>query len=188
MYLLRNVQEENAVTRQEFAELLEEEGRALYVFCCHLTGNKNDADDLYQETMLTAMEKCSRIDRRGNPRSLLMGIAAGSWKNQKRKYARRQRIAPLESMDDEWNFPDIPDTGVSLEEAYISEEMCRLVKMEIDALKEKYRLPVYMYYSAEMSIEEISAALHIPKGTVKSRLHAARTIIKRKMEDYGYEN
>ena len=177
------------MTRQEFADLLEKEGKSIYTFCYHLTGSREDADELYQDTMLLAMERCARIDRKGNPRSLLMGIAAGSWKNQRRKFARRQRIAPQDSIDADngVGFPDIPDTGLSPEEAYISREMCRLVRMETAKLKEKYRLPVYMYYAAEMSVEDIAAALHIPKGTVKSRLHTARTIIRQKMEDHGYE-
>ena len=108
-----------------------------------------------------------------------------NWRNWKRKYARRQRIAPQSSIEDSEN--EVFHTTISPEESYISQEKYKLVRLEISVLKEKYRLPVYMYYSAEMSIEEIAVVLHIPKGTVKSRLHAARTIIKKKMEDYGYE-
>ena len=173
------------MTREEFADLLEKEGSTIYSFFFYLTGNRDKADDLYQETMLIAMEKCNKINKMGNPKNFLIGIAAGNWKNWKRKYARRQRIAPQSSIED--NEEGIFDTAISLEESYISQEKYKLVRMEIAALKEKYRLPVYMYYSAEMSIEEIAVALHIPKGTVKSRLYAARTIIKKKMEDYGYE-
>ena len=46
------------MTRQEFANLLEKEGSTIYSFCCYLTGNRDKADDLYQETMLVAIEKC----------------------------------------------------------------------------------------------------------------------------------
>ena len=44
-----------------------------------------------------------------------------------------------------------------------------------------------MFYTAEMSIDEIARALHIPKGTVKSRLHNARKSIKKILEVYEYE-
>ncbi len=173
------------MTRQEFANLLEKEGSTIYSFCCYLTGNRDKADDLYQETMLVAIEKCGKIDKTENPKNFLIGIATRNWRNWKRKYARRQRIAPQSSIEDSEN--EVFHTTISPEESYISQEKYKLVRLEISVLKEKYRLPVYMYYSAEMSIEEIAAVLHIPKGTVKSRLHAARTIIKKKMEDYGYE-
>lgn len=182
----RTVQEETVVTRHEFAELIEEEGGNIYAFCYHLTGNRDDAEELYQETMLKAMERCEIIERLGNPKSYLLGIAVGNWKNQKKKYARRQRIAPKERMEEDWSFPGAPETP-SPEEACISAELIELVRMETAALKEKYRIPVYLYYSQELSIEEIARALHIPRGTVKSRLHTARTVIAEKLEEHGYE-
>lgn len=176
------------MTRQEFAGLIEKEGCAIYSFCYQLAGKKDEADDLYQETMLKAMECHVRIDDHlGSPRSFLMGIAAKSWKNRKRKYARRHRIAPEDSMESEAFIGQTAGEELSPEETYISREMCRLVRMETAALKEKYRIPVYLYYSQEMTVEEISRALHIPAGTVKSRLHTARTIIGKKLEEHGYE-
>lgn len=175
------------MTRQEFAELIETEGRVIYAFCCHLTREKDEADELYQETMLKAMGRLSRMELSGNPKSFLMGIAAKSWKNKRRKYAHRQSIAPEDSLDQESFEEKLAGMEDSPEETYLSKELCRLVRRETAALKEKYRIPVYLYYSAEMSIEEIAAALHIPKGTVKSRLYTARTKIAKKLEEYGYE-
>lgn len=175
------------MTRQEFAKLIEEEGSAVYSFCSHLAGNKDETDELYQETMLKAMERAGSINCQGNPKSFLLGIAVGNWKNSKKKYARRRKIAPQDSIDDDRSFTELRETGMSPEEAYLSKEILRLVKMETSALDDKYRIPTYMYYTAEMSVEEISKAMHIPKGTVKSRLHKARTIIGKKLEDYGYE-
>lgn len=174
------------MTRQEFARLIEEEGGNIYAFCYHLTGNREDAQELYQETMLKAMERCGKIERAGNPKSYLLAIAVGNRKNQKKKYARRQRIAPKEYMQDDWSFPTETETA-SPEEACISAELIELVRMETTALKEKYRIPVYLYYSQELSIAEIAKLLHIPRGTVKSRLYTARTIIAEKLKENGYE-
>lgn len=176
------------MTRREFAELIEEEGKAVYSFCFQMAGNREDADDLYQETMLKAMECQIRIDARlGSPKSFLMGIAAKTWKCRRKKEARRQRIAPEERMDERAYPGEIPDAGPTPEEAYLSRELCRTIREATAALKEKYRIPVYLFYTAGMSVEEISESLHIPKGTVKSRLHTARTIIGRKLEEHGYE-
>lgn len=57
----------------------------------------------------------------------------------------------------------------------------------VGMLEDKFKIPIIMYYTAELSLEEISKALKIPKGTVKSRLHKARQIIKKELEDMGYE-
>ena len=93
------------MTRREIAELIERDGGAVYAFCRQMTGSRDEADDLYQETMLKAMECHERIDDElGNPKSFLMGIAAKTWKSRKRMYARRQRIAPKEYVDDEGIF------------------------------------------------------------------------------------
>ena len=175
------------MTYQEFTELIETEGRRIYVFCCHLTGEKEEADELYQETMLKAMERFQQIELSKNPKSFLMGIAVKIWKSKRRKYLHRQQIAPEESIDQEIFGMELVGMEDSPEDIYLSQELCKFVRTEIAALKEKYKIPVYLYYSLEMSIEEIAAALHIPKGTVKSRLYKARTIIAKKLEEYGYE-
>ncbi len=175
------------MTCQEFAELIETEGREIYRFCCHLTGEKDGADELYQETMLKAMGRLSRIELSNNPKSFLLGIAVKIWKGKRRKYARRQRIAPEESLDQMTAGMELVGLEDSPEEAYLSKELRELVRRETALLKENYRIPVYLYYSAQMDIEEIAALLHIPKGTVKSRLHTARTTIAEKLKEYGYE-
>ena len=54
-------------------------------------------------------------------------------------------------------------------------------------LPEKYRIPLYLYYSANMKLEEIAKYLHIPTGTVKTRLRKAKAILKERMEALGYD-
>ncbi|WP_304943677.1 RNA polymerase sigma factor [Vallitalea guaymasensis] len=81
------------------SDLVELQGKAIYGFCYNLTNKKNDADDLYQETFLKAMELCHKIDRNNNPKGFLISIAIGIWKNNCRKYAWRQRIAPIQEFN-----------------------------------------------------------------------------------------
>ena len=79
------------------------------------------------------------------------------------------------------------DDAQSLEEEIAEAELKQTVRRMAEELPEKYRLVMYLYYSREQRIEEIASALHIPKGTVKSRLHKARSIIRDRMEAEGYE-
>ena len=90
-------------------------------------------------------------------------------------------------MDNDSSLDLARDEGLCPEEVLLEKEICRLVRMEIASLEEKYRLPVYMYYAAELPVEQIAVAMRIPKGTVKSRLHKARKLIKKELEAYGYE-
>ena len=175
------------MTRHELCELIELHGKDIYSFCCHLTQNRHNADDLYQDTFLSAAQRLAEIDVSGNPKSYLMGLAVGIWRNQTRKTAHRQEIAPTVSISQERTLDLVQDEGASAEDLFLREETCRLVRREIASLDEKYRLPVYLFYAAQMSVEQIADILHLPKGTVKSRLHKARKLIKKKLEDHGYE-
>ena len=55
------------------------------IFCCHLTGNVQEAEELYQDTFLKAVELMKNIDYENNPKSFLISIALRLWKNKKRK-------------------------------------------------------------------------------------------------------
>ena len=82
------------MTRQEFIDLLEREGTGVFSFCRMLAGSKEEAEELYQETMLMATERLSYIDCTKNPKSFLISLCVGIYKNNRKKAARRQRIAP----------------------------------------------------------------------------------------------
>ena len=52
---------------------------------------------------------------------------------------------------------------------------------------QKFRIPIHLYYSADLSIQEIAETLKIPEGTVKSRLNKARQLLKKELEEIGYD-
>lgn len=89
------------MTKEELGQLISEHGSSLYSFCCNLTGCRQDADDLYQDTFLKAFELSGRVDVNQNPKSYIMGIALRLWQNERRKRAGRQRILPLQEYREE---------------------------------------------------------------------------------------
>ena len=175
------------MTREEFEQLVMNTGPDIYAFCLQLTRNREEAEELYQETMLAAMERHRKIDSLQNPKSYLLGIAIGLWKNLRRRIARRNRILPQTSLDAKLEEVYPTESTQSLEEEILEGELQRVVRRMAEELPEKYRLVVYLYYSRQQKIEEIASMLHIPKGTVKSRLHKARSMMKDRMEAEGYE-
>ena len=68
--------------------LIDEHGKDIYNFCRKLTYSEFDAEELYQDTFLKAMDAAERIDVNNNPKSYLLSIAVSLWNNKKRKYAR----------------------------------------------------------------------------------------------------
>lgn len=175
------------MTRDEFEYLLNQYETDIYSLCRRLCRNKDEADELFQDTWLSAMEQIGDININNNPKSYLIGKTIYLWKSGKRKYARRQRIAPI--VDASKELEDIcfvSDSGTP-EELVINQEIARCLIQEVSLLKEKYRIVIELYYSLNLSAKEIANILHIPQGTVESRLYKARKLLKTKMEGHGYE-
>lgn len=171
------------MTIQELEQTIEIYGKSIYSFCLQLTRNTSAADDLYQETWLVACKKAAKIRKQDNVKSYLISVTIGVWRNQKRKNAWRNRIAPQESLLE----GTIADTRESMQDAlarYLDEEKAQMVKDAVNRLDEKYKLPVLLFYMEEMSVKEIAMTLKISEGTVKSRLSYARAHLEKDLGGY----
>ncbi|WP_372631622.1 RNA polymerase sigma factor [Cohnella sp.] len=167
----------------ELIELVKLHGKSIYGFCCKLTGNRADADDLYQETFLKAVELRFKMDPSRNPKAYLISIAVLLHKNHRRKLAWRQRIAPTAELGEAADRLLVPlASEATPEDAVLSLELRAMIREAAHRLNDKLKLPLYMYYTADMTIEEIASTLRIPPGTVKSRLHKARENMRKVLE------
>lgn len=169
------------MTIQELERCIQLYGNDIYSFCMHLTKEKGSADDLYQDTFLEATKKLAVIRYEDNPKSYLLSVAIRLWKNRVRKFAWRNRIAPQvgeTALEQEGGAtPDVSEKTVENEER-------GMLWKAIDALDDRYRIPLLLYYMEEQSIAELAELLSIPQGTVKSRLHKARQLLEKELEDY----
>ena len=176
------------MTTEEMEVLVNEYGTSLYRFCCHLTGNVPEAEDLYQDTFLKTVELSHKLDRCGDgksKRNYRIGISVNLWKNKKRKSLWRRNIVSETEFDD-LRAADTRNLG-GLEEAVVKQELLDEVNRLIGSLPEKQKIIMNMYYAAEMSIEEISDNLKISRKTVRSSMSKARTKIRSSLEASGYE-
>lgn len=169
------------MTKTELENCILLYGRDIYSFCRNLAASQQEADDLYQDTFLTATELTGKIDSAKNPKSYLLSIALRLWKNKKRKYAWRNRIAATFPLAEE-SGQDISGHCFSVEGAYLKKEEAALVRKAVNALPEKLKLPVLLFYMEELPVAQIASVLKIPAGTVKSRLHAARKKLQKELE------
>lgn len=168
--------------KQEELELyMDTYGKDLYSFCCCVTRNRQEADDLYQDTFLKVYELGEKLVIKTNPKSYLMGIAYNLYRNYKRKLSVRHRIAGVCVSLDE-NAEMIPMDGQLTEEMMISKEECRIVREAVNNLSDKYRIPILLFYMEELSQAEIAAMLRISESAVKTRVHRAKKILREKLE------
>lgn len=138
----------------------------VYRFLHHLTRNREDAQDLAQQTLLKAVRNASRYDRRSPLRSWLFGIAVREYS----RWRRRHIFKPFFQ-----NQPDPADPMVQIVDA-------KLLLDALAKLEEGHRAVFLLHHVEGLSVEEVGEALSIPAGTVKSRLHNARQRLKTTLE------
>lgn len=160
-------------------------GTDIYRFCLKLCADKSDAEDLYQQTFLKALETEWTLDCDKNPKALLFSLAHNLWKSDRRKQARRSTIAPCSNLDDE--METVLHSEVNIEERYLQKELIAQVRRIIKTLPEKFQVPLILFYLSDCPIEQIAAIIKKPPGTVKSRLFKGRSLIKKRLEDAGYD-
>lgn len=171
------------MTGFELEHCINEYGRDIYSFCKHLTGNRQEADDLYQDTFLKAVELHERIQCEENPKSYLLSVTIRLWKNRRRKIAWRNRIAPIVSIAEEQELEVPCNMEVSPEESCLVNEEKRLVQSAVDKLPEKLKVCVLLFYMEELSVAQVAKTLKLPEGTVKSRLYQARKLLEKELEN-----
>ena len=166
------------MTKQKFDEFVLAHGRDILWFCRMTAGNAHEGDELYQDTMLTLLEHLDRLDEKNNSKSYALSVAIRLWKNRRRKFAWRMRIAPQESYE-----VHIQNGGEASETRNADPEVQVLQE---ETIHEVQKL-VHLYYSADMKLTEIAECLHLSVNTVKTRLRKAKSLLKEKLEVIGYE-
>ena len=171
------------MNKLELERCIQEYGRDIYSFCKHLTYNVQDADELYQDTFLKAVELHWKIDGQDNPKSYLLSIAVHLWKNRRRKAAWRNRIASVASLTEEQEENLIGGVEISPEEIYLVNEEMQIVRSAVDKLPEKLKVCVLLFYMEDLSVAQVAKTLKLPEGTVKRRLYQARKLLEKELEN-----
>ncbi|MBO5303264.1 MAG: RNA polymerase sigma factor [Lachnospiraceae bacterium] len=175
------------MTNLELEQFILENQKAIYSFCRQLTHNTEEAEDLYQDTFLKAFELDKNMKLEQNPKSYLLSIAIRLWKNKKRKYAWRRRIAEEKLLLEEEGEVEVLYKKQLPEAQVIDNEQREIVLQLVNALPEKLRLTVLLFYMEEMSVVQIADVMKIPKGTVKSRLYKARKLLEKSLQQNGID-
>ena len=178
------------MNHDEFELFVLKSGKNILRFCRMTAGSTENGDELYQDTMLKLMEKRKSLDSSQNAKSYALSTAIYLWKNKKKKYANRIRLVPIYSISEMpaegHNIPD-PGLEASPENIILQQSEIVMIQEVVATLPEKYRIPIYLYYSADMQINEISRILGLPEGTVKSRMRKAKKMLKEELEARGYD-
>jgi len=162
----------------------------IYTACLYLTRQKEEAEDLFQETYLRAFRFFHQFTPGTNCRAWLLTIMHNAFKNRYPQHLRDARTVEFDSAAHEYEKKLLADGDAGRDdpaEALFS----RLVDSEIaDALRslpEEYRSTLLLVDIEEMSYEEAATTLQCPIGTVRSRLSRARRLLQATLATYAQE-
>ncbi len=159
---------------------------ALYTFAYHLTYNEEDANDLVQETYLKAYRFIDKYIEGTNAKAWLFKILKNVFINQ---YRRKSKQPTKVDFEDIVTYQDEEDTNFSsyqdLREEMFQDMMGDEVTNAINSLPVDFRVVILLCDIEGFTYEEISKIIDIPIGTVRSRLHRARNMLKEKLKEYA---
>lgn len=165
----------------------------LHTFAYHLSFNEDDAKDLVQETFLKAYRALDSFESGTNAKAWLFKILKNAYINQYRKKIRRPTKVDYE---DYIGYQDKEDHAsiefLDLREEIFDNLIGDEVTSAVNSLPVDFRAVILLCDVEGFTYEEISKIIDIPIGTVRSRLHRARNMLKEKLASYakslGYED
>jgi RNA polymerase sigma factor (sigma-70 family) len=153
-------------------EVARDHGRFLYTVAYRLTGNSDDAQDLVQEVLLK-VRKGLETYRPGSLEGWLSRITTNTFLDE----ARRRQRRPVDRLPEEPDrvVPPSPDAAAAL----AAERLPDHVHDALRGLPEEYRAAIVMCDVVGLSYQEISDSLDVPVGTVRSRIHRGRALLRK---------
>ena len=158
-------------------DLIEDYAEKIFYFCLKKTGNAHEAEDLTSDILLnviTALEKGVVPEYFSAWVWRIARNRYSVWCDKKHKHSESVSRADIEDHE-------IEDITAGLEEAFIHDDQLQLLRRELSFISSDYRNIVVAYYMQSRKISDIALSLGLPEGTVTSKLHRARKILKEGM-------
>ena len=165
---------------KSFEKLYKLTEREVWFTCISFLKNETTAQDIMQETYITAFLKIQSLEKSSQIRSWINRIAVNKCKNYLKGKGEIQ-------LDDEiFENQAIVDERISIPEEYISDKAKREIILSImqEVLSDVQYQTVIMHYFNEMTVDEIAEVFECSRGTVLSRLNYSRAKMKTAIEDY----
>lgn len=173
------------IGRGEFERKILPHYRRLHSFALSLTENGDDADDLTQETFLKALRFWELFEPGTNVAGWLSVIMRNTYINEYRKRARNPRVSDIDARegteDETRNLERIIASPDDTHRDLIGDTVFRA----LDALPVEFRTAIILYDIEGHDYEEIAETLGCPLGTVRSRLHRGRELLRLELGGYA---
>lgn len=163
----------------------------IYAGALRMTRNPADAEDLVQETFAKAYRAFKSFEEGTNLKAWLFRILTNTFINQYRKNQRGPAVDPTEQIED-WQMARAErhtSGGLKSAETEALENLPNdAIANALNSIPEDFREVVYMADVDGFAYKEIAEIMNTPVGTVMSRLHRGRKLLRELLEDYAVEN
>ncbi len=162
----------------------------LYAAAMRMTRNPADAADLVQETFVKAFQSWKSFEQGTNLKAWLYRIQTNAFINTYRKRQRDQYHTSTDELE-EWQLSGAESRTATTTQSAELEALDHLpdsdVKDALAAIPEDFRMAVYLADVEGFAYQEIADIMKTPVGTVMSRLHRGRKLLREKLRDYAIE-
>ena len=166
-----------------FAELVELYQEKLYHMAYRMLNNRQEAEDVVQDTFLRVYNNLERYDTTMKFSTWIYRIATNLSIDRLRK---RKPVYSLDAESSEYEGLDgysmIPSDNRTPESEMLISETQRIIHQAIDTLPPKYKTVMILRYIHELSLQEVGDILDMPVTTIKTRVHRGREFLRKKLE------
>jgi RNA polymerase sigma-70 factor (ECF subfamily) len=170
---------------QTFAGLIARAGDKAYNFAYRLSGNEPDARDLVQEAFTRAFEHVASYDSTRPFDSWLLRIMHNVFLDAMRRHSHSRTVsmdAPAPVEDSSWEDL-LPAKEPTATDELIHRESLDLLQMALERLPTMYRSAIALCDIEGQSYEQIAQVMDVPVGTVRSRIHQGRVLLRKAYEE-----
>jgi RNA polymerase sigma-70 factor (ECF subfamily) len=177
---------EEVQKQKDFEEEIIPHLDAMYNFALRLTSDPSDAEDLVQDTIVKAFRFFDSYEKGTNAKAWLFRILKNSYINNYRKKSKKPSQVDYDEVSTFYETIRAERTDTSdLEDRMFRELIDDDISNALDELPEDFRTVVLLCDIEGFTYEEISNMLDVPIGTIRSRLHRGRNLLKSQLMEYA---
>jgi RNA polymerase sigma factor (sigma-70 family) len=175
--------EKHRVFEKEFMPHID----SMYNFAFRLTNDEDDANDLVQDTYLKAFRFINSFSQGTNAKAWLFRILKNSFINDFRKKSKEPAKVDYQDVETTYNSEEDAETNqtVDLRAETVQDLIGDEIANALNSLPVDFRTVIILCDVEGFTYEEMAKILDIPIGTVRSRLHRARMLLKEKLKSYA---
>ncbi|NGP88637.1 sigma-70 family RNA polymerase sigma factor [Fodinibius halophilus] len=172
--------------QEDFEEEIIPHLDAMYNFALRLTSDPSDAEDLVQDTIVKAFRFFSSYEKGTNAKAWLFRILKNSYINNYRKKSKQPNQVDYDEVATFYETIRAERTDTSdLEDKMFRDLIDDDISNALEELPEDFRTVVLLCDIEDFTYEEIANMLDVPIGTIRSRLHRGRNLLKDQLVEYA---